>query len=122
MHAPSVTNTFFTSWHWLCAFNTDVFGSRPIRAVPLTSAAALKPIATQEFGLAALHVAEPGHVDAVRAVPMGGAVLESRDRAVGAAAHRMVHEVAAELPARVGEPGGEARGFRVEQDARGLER
>ena len=36
MHAPSVTNTFFTSWHWLCAFNTDVFGSRPIRAVPIS--------------------------------------------------------------------------------------
>src|SRR5882724_10046716 len=36
MQAPSVTNRFFTSWHWLWAFSTDVFGSRPIRAVPIS--------------------------------------------------------------------------------------
>src|SRR5437870_2981648 len=36
MQAPSVTNTFFTSWHWLWAFKTDVFGSRPMRAVPIS--------------------------------------------------------------------------------------
>src|SRR5438132_1063011 len=36
MQAPSVTNRFFTSWHWLCAFSTVVFGSRPIRAVPIS--------------------------------------------------------------------------------------
>ena len=33
-HAPSVTNTFFTSCTWLYAFSTLVFGSFPIRAVP----------------------------------------------------------------------------------------
>src|SRR5439155_15021744 len=36
MQAPSVTNRFFTSWHWLWAFRTEVFGSRPIRAVPIS--------------------------------------------------------------------------------------
>src|ERR1051326_6545507 len=36
MPAPSVTNRFFTSWHWLWAFNTDVLGSRPMRAVPIS--------------------------------------------------------------------------------------
>ena len=36
MHAPSVTNRFFTSWHWLWAFKTDVLGSRPMRAVPIS--------------------------------------------------------------------------------------
>src|SRR5256886_11485170 len=36
IQAPSVTNRFFTSWHWLWAFSTDVFGSRPIRAVPIS--------------------------------------------------------------------------------------
>src|SRR3974377_947029 len=32
--APSITNTFFTSCAWQNAFNTDVRGSAPIRAVP----------------------------------------------------------------------------------------
>src|SRR3954451_603105 len=36
MHEPSVTNTFGASHTWLCAFNTDVFGSRPMRAVPIS--------------------------------------------------------------------------------------
>ena len=36
MHAPSVTKTFGASWTWLCAFSTDVFGSRPMRAVPIS--------------------------------------------------------------------------------------
>src|SRR3989449_3806015 len=36
IQAPSVTNRFFTWWHWLWAFSTDVFGSRPIRAVPIS--------------------------------------------------------------------------------------
>src|SRR2546422_7043545 len=36
IQAPSVTNRFFTSWHWLWAFSTDFFGSRPIRAVPIS--------------------------------------------------------------------------------------
>src|SRR5438046_4009916 len=36
VQAPSVTNRFFASWHWLWAFSTDVFGSRPIRAVPIS--------------------------------------------------------------------------------------
>src|SRR5947208_16173065 len=35
IQAPSVTKRFFTSWHWLWAFSTDVFGSRPVRAVPI---------------------------------------------------------------------------------------
>ena len=34
--APSVTNTFRASHTWLCPFNTDVFGSLPIRAVPIS--------------------------------------------------------------------------------------
>ncbi len=34
--APSVTNRFGTSWDWQYPFNTDVRGSRPIRAVPIS--------------------------------------------------------------------------------------
>src|SRR6266704_1208230 len=36
MHAPSVTNRLGTSCAWLCALRTDVLGSRPIRAVPIS--------------------------------------------------------------------------------------
>ena len=36
MHAPSVTNRLGTSCAWLWALSTDVFGSRPIRAVPIS--------------------------------------------------------------------------------------
>src|SRR5262249_16939847 len=36
MHEPSVTNTFGASHTWLCAFSTEVFGSRPMRAVPIS--------------------------------------------------------------------------------------
>jgi len=36
MHAPSVTNTLGASHTWLCELRTDVFGSRPIRAVPIS--------------------------------------------------------------------------------------
>ena len=30
------TNTLVQSHTWLCAFNTELFGSRPIRAVPIS--------------------------------------------------------------------------------------
>ena len=36
LHAPSVTNRFETSCAWLNPFRTEVFGSRPIRAVPIS--------------------------------------------------------------------------------------
>jgi hypothetical protein len=36
MHAPSVTNTLGASHIWLYAFSTLVFGSRPMRAVPIS--------------------------------------------------------------------------------------
>src|SRR4030095_10359931 len=36
MQAPSVTNTFSASQTWLCLFNTEVLGSNPIRAVPIS--------------------------------------------------------------------------------------
>ena len=36
MHAPSVTNTFGASHTWLWPLSTDVFGSRPMRAVPIS--------------------------------------------------------------------------------------
>src|SRR5450432_4295635 len=36
MHAPSVTYTFFESQTWLKPFRTEVFGSLPIRAVPIS--------------------------------------------------------------------------------------
>lgn len=36
MQVPSVTNTLGTSWHWLCPLSTDVRGSRPMRAVPIS--------------------------------------------------------------------------------------
>ena len=36
IQAPSVTNTFFASHTWFHPFNTDVFGSRPIRAGPIS--------------------------------------------------------------------------------------
>src|SRR5437763_3662347 len=42
MQEPSVTKRFGTSCDWLCAFNTDVFGSRPMRTVPISWT--LKPI------------------------------------------------------------------------------
>src|SRR3989442_2751713 len=139
MQAPSVTNRFFTSWHWLWAFKTDVFGSRPMRAVPISwmvrpggvsstngwmstaSAAPLKSVAAQEVRAQRLHVAEPGDVDAVGTVAVDGGVFHARDGAVRPAAHRVVHQVPAQLAARVGETGGEARPLGVEQDARRFE-
>ena len=36
MHEPSVTKTFGASHTWLCELSTDVFGSRPMRAVPIS--------------------------------------------------------------------------------------
>src|SRR5215471_19127059 len=36
MHAPSVMKRFGMSCTWLCAFRTEVFGSRPMRAVPIS--------------------------------------------------------------------------------------
>ena len=36
MHAPSVTKTFFASHTWFHLLSTDVFGSFPIRAVPIS--------------------------------------------------------------------------------------
>src|SRR6266550_8934056 len=36
MHAPSVRNRFGTSHAWLLPFNTDVLGSFPMRAVPIS--------------------------------------------------------------------------------------
>ncbi len=36
MAAPSITNRFATSHAWLCAFSTNVAGSRPMRAVPIS--------------------------------------------------------------------------------------
>ena len=35
-HEPSVTNTFGASQTWLCELRTEVFGSLPIRAVPIS--------------------------------------------------------------------------------------
>ena len=34
--APSVTNTFGTSHDWFQPLSTDVFGSRPMRADPIS--------------------------------------------------------------------------------------
>ena len=42
MQAPSVTNRFGTSHDWFQPFSTDVFGSRPMRTVPISCT--LKPI------------------------------------------------------------------------------
>ena len=36
MHEPSVTKRFGTSWAWLYSLSTEVWGSRPIRAVPIS--------------------------------------------------------------------------------------
>src|SRR5215471_723162 len=36
MQAPSVRKRFFASWAWLCWLSTEVFGSRPMRAVPIS--------------------------------------------------------------------------------------
>ena len=36
MHAPSVTKTLGTYHVWFQPFSIDVFGSRPIRAVPIS--------------------------------------------------------------------------------------
>src|SRR5205809_7864026 len=36
MHAPSVTNRLGTSHAWLLALSTDVLGSRPMRAEPIS--------------------------------------------------------------------------------------
>src|SRR2546422_5297710 len=49
-------------------------------------------------------------------------VFHPRDEASRPAPHTVVHEIPAQLAARVGEPHGEARGLRVEEDPRGLER
>src|SRR5437773_2498123 len=145
IQAPSVTNRFFTSWHWLWAFSTDVFGSRPIRAVPISwivrpgglsstndvtslapaassmSAAPLEAVASQELRMRRLHIAEPGDVNPVGAIPVGRAVFHAGDHAPRAAAHGVVHQVLAQLAARVSEPGREAGGLRVQEDARGFE-
>ena len=36
MEAPSVTNRLGTSWAWFHLFKTEVFGSLPMRAVPIS--------------------------------------------------------------------------------------
>ena len=36
MQAPSVQKRFFTSCAWLCSLSTEVLGSRPMRAVPIS--------------------------------------------------------------------------------------
>src|SRR5258708_2273039 len=36
MHAPSDMKRFFASCAWLCSFKTEVLGSRPMRAVPIS--------------------------------------------------------------------------------------
>src|SRR6266704_5781345 len=41
MQAPSETKRFGTSCAWLCALRTEVLGSRPMRAVPISCT--LKP-------------------------------------------------------------------------------
>src|SRR5207249_2898082 len=133
IQAPSVTNRFFTSWHWLWAFRTEVFGSRPIRAVPLSwivrpgglsstnGVMSFAPVASHELGMRRLHIPEPAYVDPVGTVPVDRAIFHARDGSVRPAAHRVVHEIATEGAPRVGEPGGEATRLAVEQDARRLE-
>src|SRR2546422_1025006 len=117
MQAPSVTNRFFTSWHWFRSFSTEVAGSRPMRAVPiswivrpgalswtngsmslaLTASSTSPAVAAQEVGVRARHIAEARHVYAVGTPSVDRPVLHPRDDASRPAPHTVVHEILAQL-------------------------
>src|SRR2546422_222420 len=88
----------------------------------LAVCAALEAVAAQEVGVRGRDVAEARDVDPVGAATVDGPVFHARDRAARPAAHAVVHQVLAQLAARVGEPGGEARRHRIEEEARRFDR
>ena len=95
-------------------------GRRAASPIP-PGGASLKAVTPHELRMLVRDVAKARHVDAIRTVPEGLAVFHAGERAVGAGAEWMIHEVAPELTARVCKSGRKTRGFRVEQDTRTLE-
>src|SRR4029077_6074737 len=95
-------------------------GRRAASPVP-PGGPALKAVTRHELRMLVRAVEKARHIDAIRPVPRGVALFHAGERAFGAGAERMIHEVAPELTARVCKSGRKTRGFRVEQDARTLE-
>src|SRR5258707_5570997 len=89
---------------------------RPERALPpAPPCPALESVPTNEIRMARGDVAEPRHIDAVRAIADDAAVSPAVEAAARTTPLDVVHDVPADLPARVGETG-------VEQNPRALER
>ncbi len=92
-------------------------------APPIVSpCTALKAVSPQEALVLVLHVAEPGHVHPIGPAAERGLVEEAIDPAPRRAAHGVVHEVAAQLAARVGQAVGILGAGGVEQQPGALER
>jgi hypothetical protein len=68
------------------------------------------------------HVAKPRDVDAVGTIAKRHFVFVPGHHAAGAAAHVMIHEIVAELAARIGQAVGKLGSRRIKKDARGFER
>src|SRR4029453_10024598 len=85
MQAPSVTKTFGTVWTWFHPFRIDVFGSRPIRAVPISwmhrpGALPLSNVVTLRGPRAAPLPGRPRHVLAHRELVLLPAAVEGDRR------------------------------------------
>ena len=95
-----------------------------VRMPPLAEdGPALEAVAAQEAGLARVEVAETRDVDAVGPVAARvGDAPEHGQRAAGAAAHHVVHQVVAEHAAGVGDAVRVPARRGVQHDARGLQR
>src|SRR6185437_11566712 len=90
-----------------------LYAASPVRA----AAAPLEAVATQERRLPLPDVAEARHVDPVGPIADGVTVGRAIDPAVGTATHDVIHQILADLAARVREAGSG-----IEQDARRLDR
>ena len=67
------------------------------------------------------NVAEARHIDAVGTAAHGDLIFVAGYAAAGSAAHGVVHEIASELAARIGQAGGELGSRGIQQDSRGLQ-
>src|SRR6266704_3144283 len=94
----------------------------PHAAGPAVAAtAALIAVAAKEVFVFGFDVAETRDVNTIGAVAERHFVLMAGHRAARAAAHMVIHEIVAELTARVGKSRGEFRSRGIEKNAGGLE-
>src|SRR5437868_6778359 len=86
--------------------------ARPTR----TLGATLEAIASEKIRMLRLQVPKARNVDRIGAVAYFAAVLRPRQCRAGAPAHDVVHQIVAELSARVAQSRGEFARRRVEED------